>query len=351
MKKRILAAILCGILLGGCGNQTVQDKSEDNITAGSVKGESEPQKETPVIQPVEEKVFLAGMTLSEIRETLQKSGMMFAYAYLNGNEIRPELPANQVIGTAGDCYCIIPGDLDAAVTIDYRGKEKDTEILYQKDKGDPILLYSESDSGIYMGLTVTVSDGEQTVSWTPYVDEYGYVEPPVTEDWDWLALDLTDYSWMDVPGESPDYSGAETPEEREALLMEELRESGGYVPSADDLADSQWFLGAYYLILNREQGGELWEGSAYIGETGMDASSITDYYAGSWSIEDGMLKLDLENQNGEGRCQDRFPVLIFADGVSLYIGTGEAGSVLLFQEPYMDKGYAAVSLLREEGQG
>lgn len=110
------------------------------------------------------------------------------------------IPEENIVGTSGDLFCIVPADPAATVAIN-RGVWNETgeeciynDVVYRSEKGEPILLFCnnagwEPDTQI----TVTGSDGTSVI-WYPQLNDMLCLDMPVNDESEALGLDFTAYS-------------------------------------------------------------------------------------------------------------------------------------------------------------
>ena len=207
--------------------------------------------------------------------------------WLEKNDFVRDMPEEQIIltcdyGTPANLVCIVPAvaGVTIQVNVGYILEEAPYEkwsIVYQSDKGEPILLLvSDADD---MTVSVDIADGNGVEStWRPYK---GGMEPfPGDARSDGLVLDF-----------APVYDG----DAYEAALSR-----GWFVPDAEAFRTYHYWRSDYrYLLELNYEPGEMYDGMAwlytYCGMSELVGEEFSANYQGYWYYHNGVLYLDLED--------------------------------------------------------
>lgn len=208
----------------------------------------------------------------------------------------------------GQLLCIVPRDPAATVCVNLAcwedGVLVSEEVLYRSESGDPIMLLTDLSEYALTTVLVMDSDG-RGISWSPYL---GYYE--ALPDGGYAGHLVMDFS--PVSEKSP---------------YELALRQGWQAPQIGDLAGCFWLSAFDYgLELQPDSipGGN--GGNAIIYDVGEDGS-LAESYRGSWSYEEGMLRLSLLPLHDSGiPIDDMFPVLLdpWGEG-TLWIGRSASG--------------------------
>ncbi len=246
-RKKILALVLCGILLMpacACKEKTAQavtekepDASEEEITPLSdwgleAKIEIEAETEEQTVQTAKQNVCSADTdaSLRSLRNTLENNNAVIGIAYLgyvgdffeegfaagfsewleeNNQELLEQYPfvasmdSGQIIGSAGHLYAIVPLDKNASLAInrlDYdrvTGSFGEGEVIYRSESGEPVLLFANLDGDNFFPDTevfLTDETGE-TYTWYPCLSEKGFLVPCYRNGMEICSLDFSSYSF------------------------------------------------------------------------------------------------------------------------------------------------------------
>ena len=106
-----------------------------------------------------------------------------------------------VIGTFGYLFCIVPAGETATVAVNRRPwnaeteSYEDPEVLYRNESGSPILvMYPNEDWIPDTEVTITDSSGTVTV-WSPYLDPSNRISALRNDNGENLIFDFTSYVW------------------------------------------------------------------------------------------------------------------------------------------------------------
>lgn len=228
MRKLIFTVLLIGcLLLTGCAGlskeppltdpaQTTQPPTTTQTTPATV-----PAPTTQTTLPTEP----AGDTsLEDLRQEMAATPEIFAVAYFGKAAVDTDIPAfmqeaapglcenrpfllsisaENIIGTYGYLFCIVPADETATVAVNFRwwdGEAYDEpEVLYRSEAGDPILVLCPNDNAM-PNTEVIITDSEGNVAvYYPHMDNDYRVAPLCDEAGDSLILDFTDYKELPNP--------------------------------------------------------------------------------------------------------------------------------------------------------
>ena len=88
-----------------------------------------------------------------------------------------QIPKENLVGTDGNLFCIVPADGNATVAVNWTPWDEVTEtygeetVLYRSEKGDPFLLMTtNTPECIEIEVIITDSQGNVTI-WYPFIDE------------------------------------------------------------------------------------------------------------------------------------------------------------------------------------
>ena len=111
-----------------------------------------------------------------------------------------------VIGTFGYLFCIVPADETATVAVNRRPwnaeteSYKEPEVLYRSESGSPILVMCPNEDWIPdTEVVITDSNGTVTV-WSPYLDPSYHISALRNENGESLIFDFTSYDELPDPG-------------------------------------------------------------------------------------------------------------------------------------------------------
>lgn len=216
MKKihRIAAILLSSVLL---------------LAAGCAKPIDLPEKPTAdmAAEPAEAtESVLDDASLVSLRQAMVETEQLFAVAYFGYHdtidsdlpvdpyEVMREyacrlcedlpflqhIPADRVIGSSGDLFCLLPLDEDATVAVSKGAWDENAgqyiyeESLYFSQSGEPILLLCNA--GWEPDTQVYISGPSGEIIWYPQVDDNLCVMPLRNDNWDNLFLDFSSYREM-----------------------------------------------------------------------------------------------------------------------------------------------------------
>ena len=110
-----------------------------------------------------------------------------------------QIPRENILGTEGHLFCLLPRDVDATVAVNYSAWDAATEtyadaqVLYRSEKGDPILLMTNNTPWcMETEVIITDSQGDVTI-WYPFVDEANRIASLCDENGTSLYYDFSPY--------------------------------------------------------------------------------------------------------------------------------------------------------------
>lgn len=228
----ILLLIGC-LLLTGCSNasgqpteptpaNTTQSAPADTVPADTLQ--TAPAESSPATEPVPEMDDAAYASLVSLRQNLIGTPQCFAVAYFGyvipdaGMAADPhavmagvapqlcenlpfllQIPQENCIGTEGHLFCVLPGDEQATVAVNWTPWDEATEtygettVLYRSETGDPFLLMTANTGWCWeTEVIITDSRGEVTF-WYPFLGDNGRIAPLCDEAGNSLYLDFSPY--------------------------------------------------------------------------------------------------------------------------------------------------------------
>ena len=116
------------------------------------------------------------------------------------------IPKENIIGTSGYLFCIVPADENATVAVNRRLWNVETEsyeepeVLYRSESGSPILVMCPNDNWMPdTELIITDSMGNVAI-WYPHLDNSYSVAPLCDSNGENLRFDFTSYDELPNPG-------------------------------------------------------------------------------------------------------------------------------------------------------
>lgn len=226
--RAVCAVALIGILLlSGCTaspdqQEGINPTEPTQSTQAPVSTENtlstEPEQTIAPTQPDED---MTDASLISFRQAMVETPQLFAVAYLGYGtqepsdpfrlmqETAPELcenlpfllgiPKENVIGTSGELYCIVPADENATVAVnagawnEEEGVFEYNEVLYRSESGAPVLLLCNN-TGWDPDTQVVITDSTGTVvTWHSLRDSNGKLIPEFNENGEIMFLDFSPY--------------------------------------------------------------------------------------------------------------------------------------------------------------
>lgn len=110
-----------------------------------------------------------------------------------------QIPEQNILGTDGHLFCIVPTDENATVSVNWSPWDETTEtfgeetVLYRSETGEPILLMTTNTGWcIETEVIITDSSGEVTI-WYPFIDEDNCIASLRDDNGESLYYDFTPY--------------------------------------------------------------------------------------------------------------------------------------------------------------
>lgn len=234
--KRIICVLLsvCMLLcLAACGGEpapTTETTEPVASTEGKTPETTEPTAASDVPTTEEPTVPTEKQedpSLLVFRQSMVETPQLFAAAYFGYvpqdadpfaimQEAAPQLCQDlpflltireeNVIGTIGYLFCLVPADETATVAVNRSPWNPETEsyeapeVLYRSESGDPILVMCPNEDWI-PDTEVTVTDSSGAVAvWSPYLDPSYRVSALLDENGESLIFDFTSYDELPNPG-------------------------------------------------------------------------------------------------------------------------------------------------------
>ena len=228
--------LVCSLLLTGCGlthnepDQTLPTETgnsvnnPDNTETLATTEDTQTTESTQTTENTQETDDSAAASLVSLRQALVGTPQQFAVAYFgyalpDGNnpadpyavmeDAAPQLcedlpfllqiPEQNILGTDGHLFCIVPTDENATVSVNWSPWDEATEtfgeaiVLYRSEKGDPLLLMT-TNTGWCMETEVIITDssGEVTI-WYPFIDEDNRIAALCDDNGNSLYYDFSPY--------------------------------------------------------------------------------------------------------------------------------------------------------------
>lgn len=245
-----------------------------------------------------------------------------------------QIDSNHIIGGAGHLYCIVPVDEKAMVSVSRIDENENSEIIYQSEIGDPVLLFANLDdipSQADTQVIVTDSSGN-SCKWNPTLDAQNRIVPNIEADGNYTPFDFTEYAWQDTPS----YLAPWLANNWEGMKAAALADNGWQTKTTVKESDRNAYF-ALWFYPGDETGGTVDLYWMY-----EDSDEFEEFWNGTWEIESvtegpNYITFDLSLEWGKGdidpanpqRIQETYPALISPSG-NLLIGMGENGVCLPF---------------------
>ena len=226
--KRIMAAMLCCLLLAACGQPASPTTQPSAQTIPIPTVTTAPPETTQPADP----------SLSDLRGRMAQTQALFAVAAFGWQEgtavsaLAPELtfltgiPDVRTIGKEGELFCIVPADQEAEVTVSlgkwYEAEEeyRFDDVIYQ-GSGEPIWLFCNS-AGAEPDTQIRISGPSGETIWYPMLDDNHCPSPLENEAGEQVFYDFTPYRRMRMA-------------EYETMVS-----SGWEMPAEADLVGTTW---------------------------------------------------------------------------------------------------------------
>jgi len=233
--KRIICLMLsvCLLLcLAACGRENASSHGikEHEPTKGKIPETAEAAyaaDPTPTTEPTVPTEELEDPSLLIFRQSMVESPQLFAAAFLGCvpqdadpfavmQEAAPQLCEDlpfllaireeNVIGSFGYLFCIVPADESMSVAVNRRPWDPETEryeepeVLYRSESGSPILVMCPNEDWIPdTEIIFTDSNGAVTI-WSPYLDPSYHISELRNDSGESLIFDFTSYGELPNPG-------------------------------------------------------------------------------------------------------------------------------------------------------
>lgn len=215
--------IFC-LLLTGCGapasrqNET-QVADPPAVTQAAETTQSTQPEETSSAQSDWFDASLVSFRQALVGTPQQFAAAWFGYAVPDGNVpvdpravmagVAPQLcenlpfllqiPEENVAGTEGNLFCIVPTDVEATVAVNWTPWDEDTQtygdaiVLYRSERGDPFLLMSANTAWcVETEVIITDSQGNVTI-WYPFIGDDSRIGPLCNDSGVSLYYDFSPY--------------------------------------------------------------------------------------------------------------------------------------------------------------
>ena len=243
--KRIICALFsacmlfCLVACGGGNNNTTE-------TAGPASPAEEQSQEplestyasdaAPTAEPIIPTENREDPSLVIFRQAMVETPQLFAAAFFSYvpqdadpfavmQEAAPQLcddlpfllsvPEENVIGTFGYLFCIVPADENATVAVNRRPwnaeteSYEDPEVLYRSESGSPILVMCPNEDWI-PDTEVIITDSNGTVAvWSPYLDPGYHISALLNDNGENLIFDFTSYDELPDSGQNQGIDSSE----------------------------------------------------------------------------------------------------------------------------------------------
>lgn len=224
MAKHICAALLiCSLLLTGCGPAPESVIPVDTAGSTEIQIPTEPSapEETEPAEGMDDAAFAS---LVSFRQTLVGTPQQFAVAYFGYALPDDDLPVNpygvmagvapqlcenlpfllqipeeNVLGSEGHLFCIVPTDESATVSVNWTPWDEETEtygepiVRYRSERGDPFLLMTTNTEWCMETEVIIVDSQGEVTFWCPFIDENGRIGPLCDESGISLYQDFSPY--------------------------------------------------------------------------------------------------------------------------------------------------------------
>lgn len=233
--KRIICALLsvCMLLcLAACGGEpapTTGTKAPEP-TKGQIPETTEAapaSAATPTTEPTTPTEDWEDPSLVIFRQAMVETPQLFAAAFFGyvpqdadpfavmreaAPQLCEDLPFLQairdenIIGTFGYLFCIVPADETATVAVNRRPWNAETEsyeepeVLYRSESGSPILVMCPNEDWIPDTEVIITDSGGTVTVWSPYLDPSYHLSALRNAGGENLIFDFTSYDELPDPG-------------------------------------------------------------------------------------------------------------------------------------------------------
>ncbi|MFR2094872.1 MAG: hypothetical protein ACLS4V_08280, partial [Oscillospiraceae bacterium] len=230
-----------------------------------------------------------------------------------------------------------------------------TDVLYQSESGEPVLLFANLDGITYEADTqVFITDNNgNTCEWYPSLDAMSHLAPCISEAGDYLSFDFTEYAWYNAPPEFADWLSDGWTGMTALGLAGSQRSGMGWITETMVGETNRYACFSLRFYPGDETGGSVDLDWAY-----KDSKVFEEMWSGSWTIQtipDGpsyvTINISLVGGKNYGATDgpmylcETYPLLISPSGTELLIGAGESGICL----PFMSQSTLACVLTQSAG--
>lgn len=120
-----------------------------------------------------------------------------------------------IIGTYGYLFCIVPADENATVAVNRRPWNAETEsyeepeVLYRRESGSPILVMCPNEDWIPDTEVIITDSSENVTVWSPYLNPDYSISGLSNDNGESLIFDFTSYDELPDPGWSQGIDSSE----------------------------------------------------------------------------------------------------------------------------------------------
>ncbi len=226
----LVAFLLCSLVLtAGCSKKPAEPtKTATDIT--------QPPKQTETAAPTETTQAPTDASLVSLRQAMIETPQLFAAAFFGyvpqdadpfaimpeaAPQLCEDLPfllairEENVVGTSGYLFCIVPADENATVAVNRRPwnaeseRYEDPEVLYRSESGSPFLVMCPNEDWI-PDTEVVITDSNGTVTiWSPYLEPSYCISSLRNDNGESLIFDFTSYDELPNPGWNQGIDSAE----------------------------------------------------------------------------------------------------------------------------------------------
>ncbi len=225
MRKLIFSVLLVGsLLLTGCAGLPDHTEPTKTTQPPTTAESTQPSAAVPTTEPSQPAEPAEDTSLDTLRQEMASTPQLFAVAYFGKATVDTKIPAlmaeaapglcekqpflmaipeENIIGTYGYLFCIVPADEAATVAVNHRlwdgGAYEEPEVLYRSETGAPILVLCPNDNGV-PDIEVIITDSQGNVGvYYPHMDADYRVAPLCSEDGESLIYDFTAYEELPNP--------------------------------------------------------------------------------------------------------------------------------------------------------
>ena len=219
--------LIGSLLLSGCAAPSGEQKQTQPPEATTAPEAPEVTTAPPVTEPEPPATESDDPSLLIFRQAMVETPQLFAAGFFGYvpqdadpfavmQEAAPQLCEDlpfllaireeNVIGTYGYLFCIVPADENATVAVNRRPWNAETEsyeepeVLYRCESGSPILVMCPNEDWI-PDTEIVITDSNGTVAvWSPYLDPSYHISALRNDNGESLIFDFTSYDELPNPG-------------------------------------------------------------------------------------------------------------------------------------------------------